>query len=324
MPKNSKNPTLSLSRLQLLESIFRNRSLSAAAKECGLSVSAASRQLSQAREDFEDELFVRSGYDMIPTDRMSELEEELAPLLARLQALTDKDDFDPSKIQKTFRIMTADNGFIAFIAPALKDINRQAPRASIEILNLSPDKLGEFLREGRADLAIMPRVPAAADLASLPLARIKKHIMMRRGHPLALDLIRNGVSSLTIDKIIQWPQAYTNLTPQAKILKPESAPCHLSFPYLNSSPAVLLDTNYIDWVPESSVKYWERIPGLISFELPDSICPPFTPKLIWSRRSSGNPENVWLRSLIIGKARENYGPVPEHEKNGKASRAHSA
>ncbi|MDL2059939.1 LysR family transcriptional regulator [Mesosutterella sp. AGMB02718] len=311
MSKNSKNPTLSLSRLQLLESIFRNRSLSAAAKECGLSVSAASRQLSQAREDFEDELFVRSGYDMIPTDRMSELEEELAPLLSRLQSLTDKEDFDPSKIQKTFRIMTADNGFIAFIAPALKDINRQAPRASIEILNLSPDRLGEFLREGRADLAIMPRVPAAADLASLPLARIRKHIMMRRDHPLALDLIRNGVSSLTIEKIIRWPQAYTSLTPQAKILKLEEAPCHLSFPYLNSSPAVLLDTDYIDWVPESSVKYWERIPGLISFELPDSICPPFTPKLIWSRRSSGNPENVWLRSLIIGKARENYGPAPE-------------
>lgn len=311
MSKNSKNPTLSLSRLQLLESIFRNRSLSAAAKECGLSVSAASRQLSQAREDFEDELFVRSGYDMIPTDRMSELEEELAPLLSRLQSLTDKEDFDPSKIQKTFRIMTADNGFIAFIAPALKDINRQAPRASIEILNLSPDRLGEFLREGRADLAIIPRVPAAADLASLPLARIRKHIMMRRDHPLALDLIRNGVSSLTIEKIIRWPQAYTSLTPQAKILKLEEAPCHLSFPYLNSSPAVLLDTDYIDWVPESSVKYWERIPGLISFELPDSICPPFTPKLIWSRRSSGNPENVWLRSLIIGKAREKYGPAPE-------------
>lgn len=300
--------SLALSRLSLLESIFRSRSLSSAAKEAGLSVSSASRQLAQARADFGDELFIRSGYEMIPTDRMRDLAAELAPLLAKLRSLTETDVFEPAALTHTFRIMTADNGFMAFLAPVIREFTRQAPRASLEILTISEAEIAPKLRDGRADLAIFPTVPPDADIAGLPLARLTYSILMRRDHPLALELRQHGLDALTKDMIRRWPQAFTSL--QAKLfLDTLDAPSTLRIPYFNTAPFVLLDTDYVAWLPSSAAEYWEHFPGLACFPVPERFTVGFVPSLIWSRRSSGSPENVWLRSLIISSARERLGAV---------------
>ena len=155
MTDSSRAPaTLSLSRLLLLDAVWRLRSLSDAAKECGLSVSTASRQLSQARKDFGDELFIRSGYELYPTDRMNALSNELEPLLARLSGLMRPEEFDPATLRKTFRVMTADNGFMAFIAPSLRLLQEQAPRVSLDIVLPQPESIERMLKDGSIDLAI--------------------------------------------------------------------------------------------------------------------------------------------------------------------------
>lgn len=316
MTDSSRAPaTLSLSRLLLLDAVWRLRSLSDAAKECGLSVSTASRQLSQARKDFGDELFIRSGYELYPTDRMNALSNELEPLLARLSGLMRPEEFDPATLRKTFRVMTADNGFMAFIAPSLRLLQEQAPRVSLDIVLPQPESIERMLKDGSIDLAITPIPQNAADLESLPLARIRKCLLMRKGHPLAKELLEHGLESLTPEKIAKWPQAFTNLVkvPEEKsIVNPPSV---LRVPYFNSIAFALPDTDYIDWIPESAANYWENFPGLISFPLPEDISPAFTPRLIWSARSTHNPEHVWLRSLIISRARELYEAPDTPAKN---------
>lgn len=308
MTDSSRAPaTLSLSRLLLLDAVWRHRSLSDAARECGLSISTASRQLSQAKRDFGDPLFIRSGYELYPTDRMSALSAELEPLLAQLSGLMKPGSFDPATMKKTFRIMTADNGFMAFIAPALKLIQQQAPHVSLEILLPKPALTEQMLKDGSVDLVITPELPCAADLESQPLARIRKCLLMRKGHPLARELLAHGLESLSLEQIIAWPQAFTNLVKTQEAQQFARAPSSIQMPYFNSIAFALLDTDYIDWIPESAANYWENFPGLVSFPVPEKLSPAFTPKLVWSARSTHNPEHVWLRSLIIGRAHELYG-----------------
>ncbi len=326
MTDSSRAPaTLSLSRLLLLDAVWRLRSLSDAAKECGLSVSTASRQLSQARKDFGDELFIRSGYELYPTDRMNALSNELEPLLARLSGLMRPEEFDPATLRKTFRVMTADNGFMAFIAPSLRLLQEQAPRVSLDIVLPQPESIERMLKDGSIDLAITPIPQNAADLESLPLARIRKCLLMRKGHPLAKELLEHGLESLTPEKIAKWPQAFTNLVkvPEEKsIVNPPSV---LRVPYFNSIAFALLDTDYIDWIPESAANYWENFPGLISFPLPEDISPAFTPRLIWSARStqtrstSGSEASSSAARVSFTRRRTRRQKTPDSSSQGQTA-----
>ena len=247
MTDSSRAPaTLSLSRLLLLDAVWRLRSLSDAAKECGLSVSTASRQLSQARKDFGDELFIRSGYELYPTDRMNALSNELEPLLARLSGLMRPEEFDPATLRKTFRVMTADNGFMAFIAPSLRLLQEQAPRVSLDIVLPQPESIERMLKDGSIDLAITPIPQNAADLESLPLARIRKCLLMRKGHPLAKELLEHGLESLTPEKIAKWPQAFTNLVkvPEEKSIVNPPSVLRISTPSLSHCSTRTISTGF--------------------------------------------------------------------------------
>ena len=171
------------------------------------------------------------------------------------------EEFDPATLRKTFRVMTADNGFMAFIAPSLRLLQEQAPRVSLDIVLPQPESIERMLKDGSIDLAITPIPQNAADLESLPLARIRKCLLMRKGHPLAKELLEHGLESLPPEKIAKWPQAFTNLVkvPEEKsIVNPPSV---LRVPYFNSIAFALLDTDYIDWIPESAANYWENFPG---------------------------------------------------------------
>lgn len=75
-----------ISGLRLLRSICRLGTLSAAAEEQKLSISAASHQLAVMKDFFKDELFQRSGRGLIPNRRMGDLLPRIILVLDGLDA----------------------------------------------------------------------------------------------------------------------------------------------------------------------------------------------------------------------------------------------
>ena len=70
----NKASDFTLEELQFLVTLTETHSLTLAAERHHLSMGSASRRLTKLREFFEDQLFVRAGLSMLPTQRMREID----------------------------------------------------------------------------------------------------------------------------------------------------------------------------------------------------------------------------------------------------------
>lgn len=77
--------------------IMQTGSITAAANQLNVTQSAISHGLEKLRGIFQDELFLRAGRGIKPTPRAQQLFEELKPLLASIQSLTEAAEFVPAQ-----------------------------------------------------------------------------------------------------------------------------------------------------------------------------------------------------------------------------------
>ena len=164
---------------------MRERSVSRAAQDVGMSQPAVSRALNTLREMLKDELFVRSSGGMTPTAQARDLAPPVREVLARLQAIFESASFVPVASTRTFRLAVSDH-CAALILPILEErLRREAPGIKLRIRPRRHLAIAGELDMGEIDLAI----GSALDLPS----RFKKQFLfsepyvcvMRQGHPLA-------------------------------------------------------------------------------------------------------------------------------------------
>ena len=182
----TKTPLNNLSGLRLLETLCDLEQLAAAADHLGISISAASRQLNDLRAALNDPLFIRNGVGLVPTARMRAIRPKVQEILAGIQSLTGTDAFSPEKASGTFRILCYDNALRLYIFPILPVIREKAPHLTVSIGFLAnTEQMLDELRDGTADLAILPRPPKRTDMRALDLPSQSYQLLMRRDHPLA-------------------------------------------------------------------------------------------------------------------------------------------
>src|SRR5690554_2655821 len=93
-------PTSALSRIDLnllvaLQLLIEERNVTRAAERLFITQPAMSKTLQRLRDLFDDELFVRSGRELVPTPRTIELQEQLPEMLQDLEGLVKPREFDP-------------------------------------------------------------------------------------------------------------------------------------------------------------------------------------------------------------------------------------
>lgn len=79
---------IDLNRLIIFMAIYECRSVSAAACVLGIKQPAVSAALAHLRQDFDDELFIRSGRGVAPTVAANAIAQRLAPALALLREMS--------------------------------------------------------------------------------------------------------------------------------------------------------------------------------------------------------------------------------------------
>ena len=93
----------------IMNSIYTEGSLTKAAEVVGITQPAVSNALSRLREKFDDELFVRTGSGMVPTQKTENIIKDIQNALQLMQkSVNEPDEFDPATGQKTFRISLGD------------------------------------------------------------------------------------------------------------------------------------------------------------------------------------------------------------------------
>lgn len=166
MAKNSAEKALeSIPSMRLLVAVCRKKSLTEAAKGLGMSLSAASHQLSVLKDAAGDPLFLRTDKGLAPTSAMKELLPKLESIIDAVDSLRKPAVFDPATAKRDIRILTYDMGYLAFVLPVVPRLQTESPglRINVDFLESREFALNE-LRLGKADLCINPGLLNQSDV----------------------------------------------------------------------------------------------------------------------------------------------------------------
>src|SRR5438552_1355780 len=109
-PSRPLSRQLDLNLLELFETVYRTRNLTAAGAHLGLTQPAVSRGLGRLREMYGDALFVRQQRGVVPTPFADSLVSPVASALEILRSTVQRPTFSHSQEERTFRVAMADIG----------------------------------------------------------------------------------------------------------------------------------------------------------------------------------------------------------------------
>ena len=154
---------LDLNLLVALDALLTERSVSLAAERICLSQSATSSALGRLRDYFGDELLVVKGRQMALTARGETLVDPVRAVLEQIKAtIAITPPFDPATSDRTISFMASDYVTEVLLAPALRDLETEAPNMRFEIQPMY-DQPVESLERGQVELLLTVDYVVSAD-----------------------------------------------------------------------------------------------------------------------------------------------------------------
>jgi DNA-binding transcriptional LysR family regulator len=170
--------------LLVFRELARRRRTTAVAAHLGLSQSAVSHALARLRDLFGDPLFLRRPHGLEPTARAAELAPRIEALIEAIDASLRPDAaFDPSRIDRFFRVVATEHAGEAIAARLAPRLRAFAPRARFVWQFARGYVALEALRRGQADVALGRFEALPAGLVGEPLFEDRYCVVARRDHP---------------------------------------------------------------------------------------------------------------------------------------------
>jgi len=187
---------LDLNLLHVFDTIYREGSLTRAARALHLTQPAVSHSLSRLREHFDDPLFSRQGNQMVPTPLARRFLESMRPGLTQIHSAVNQfHAFDPANQRKTYSLALRDILESTFLPklmgrlesyPELEIVSQRVPRRDMETQ----------LAAGKLDFAVDVLLPVSNQTGHELLRHDRLVVLARKGHPLT-------GGGLTLDKYLE-------------------------------------------------------------------------------------------------------------------------
>jgi DNA-binding transcriptional LysR family regulator len=176
---------LDLNLLHVFDTIYREGSLTRAAKALHLTQPAVSHSLSRLREHFDDPLFSRQGNQMVPTPLARRFLESMRPGLTQIQgAVNQFHAFDPASQRKTYSLALRDVLESTFLPQLMKRLETY-PELEISSQRTPRRDMETQLAAGKLDFAVDVLLPVSNQTAHERLRRDRLVVLARADHPLA-------------------------------------------------------------------------------------------------------------------------------------------
>lgn len=302
----NKASDFTLEELQFLVTLTETHSLTLAAERHHLSMGSASRRLTKLREFFEDQLFVRAGLSMLPTQRMREIEGDVKEVLRTMEVLLHRNVFELAKTERPVRILSADNGIATLLAECFEPFYEQVPKSQLIIEQVGPD-IFDRLRDNSADLALYPISNVPKDFHVTELYKTRRGILVREGHPLIDRYEKRG--RITMQDLTAYRQIRTTFPGAPEWAGPLSRNATtmqevaLEMPFFLAVPMVLAKTDFTYTAPVITLMQAVRRSGVSLRMLPaPAELATFSPCLIWHHCTHTDPFLQWVRGLITASA----------------------
>ena len=279
----------------IMNSIYTEGSLTKAAEVVGITQPAVSNALARLREKFEDDLFVRTGSGMVPTQKTENIIKDIQTALQLMQkSVNEPDEFNPSTSQKTFRISLGDINEGRILGILMGKIEKQAPAIKLECYYTARDQVPHALATNELSFAIDPFIPNSKDTNSTKVFTDQFVIAHRANHPVS------QISELTMDEVLKLK--YINISNrkrgasvvememQKMQLQPEIA---LRAQHYLVTPEIVRSTDLCLLCSETFAKKH----GLSYIEIPFNV-PPLEQYLIWHNSDDNDGSHIWMRDLI--------------------------
>lgn len=302
-----------LNLLVYLDVLLRERNVTHAANQLGLSQPAMSSGLKRLRALFNDPLLVRTREGMLPTERGLQLQPMVREVLASIdQVIQPKQDFESSVTHRTFRIMASDYTESTLIPPLLKLLRQQAPGITLDIMTPSDVNFAD-VEQGKVDMVINRFDSLPQSFHQTTLWKDTFSCVMRADNPVlrSYDLqtylcaqhiwvsktgmgVGVGVDPEDVQRLGWVDEAIGRLGQKRNI----------SVFTRHYQVAMLLveQSDLIATVPTRMAQLAQTNPQLVR-RAPPLLIPPLELKMAWSPLLQQNAAHQWMRRLIQAVAR---------------------
>ncbi|QEI08038.1 LysR family transcriptional regulator [Pigmentiphaga aceris] len=288
---------LDLNLLLTLHTLLTEKHVTRAALQLHKSQPAVSHALAQLRERFDDPLLVRRGGGLSLTPRAQALMQPLAEALGHLNALLRTPVFEPSQVQRRFRLALSDYAARLVLPPLIRRLRTHAPGLDLSVSQASRDAMLAQLADGEIDLALGVFPTLAQNIQaellfeeSFVCIADKNALPARGGLSLDTWLARPHVLvSMRPDDGNEIDQALDALGLHRRIA--------LALPHWSAALEVVAGTDLILTIARRSLPNARHLPGLRQFAAPLTL-PRFAFQQAWHVRRDGDAAHAWLRREI--------------------------
>jgi DNA-binding transcriptional LysR family regulator len=297
---------LDLNLLLVFDALHRCRSVVAAADELAISPSACSHALARLRGSLGDELFVRRGSAMQPTS----LAEQLGPAVAEaLQLLSDKlgdaEDFSPQTSTQTYRFVATDFTTFALLPALIARVEREAPRARIQVLPSRHRDATADLQEAGAHFALGfsdEFSPSQEGLEALDATSRDYVVAVRRGHGrigARLSLEQYLAERHVVVKLwSQEPGVIDTALTQLGLRRDVAVELHS----IMAAPFIVANTDMLITLPRLVAEQLGETARIKTYPVPFAA-PRYTLKVFFQRRHLNSRWHRWMREQILATSR---------------------
>ncbi|MTI13323.1 LysR family transcriptional regulator [Sansalvadorimonas verongulae] len=315
-----------LNLLVYLDTLLRERNVTRAADQLGITQPAMSNGLRRLRDLFNDPLLVRTSDGMTPTARALALQPLIRNVLSDVeQAIRPQTDFDALSSKRVFRIMASDYAESTLIPLLLRQLRKDAPNITLDMLTPSDVDFHD-VEQGRVDMAInrfddMPQSFHQSIIweDGFSCLMSKKNLIRRKftlenylqARHIWVSKTGMGVGVGVNPEDIQrlgWVDDALNRLGQKRQIAVFTRHYHVAMQLSRQN-------DLIATLPTRAAKLMSDDPELVIMPPPFFI-PPIELKMAWSPLLQQDSGHRWLRRLIVELARR-------PELNPRSTRAES-
>ncbi len=293
--------SLSGQHLKVFVTLHEVGTVTATADTLHTTQSAVSHSLQKLRLIFGDELFVRSGRSVVPTQRSLEIYPQIKAILDNLKQLTNQQAFEPATADISYRI-SANDYQQDLILP--KVYNAVSPLVASLYLEIYPYSKGsenhtlELLRSQQIDLMFSPFTPNHNDIMAVRIFHdtfVCFFDATQRNAPSSLQDFRQAdYIGLTFRRTL--PTDDQNEEQVIQTIEAINQRTKIIVNGFSSIPYFLEGTTRLALLP-SRLKdtYFQQLQYA---QLP-FYAPVLTMYMLWHKRYQNDPQHKWFREQVI-------------------------
>jgi DNA-binding transcriptional LysR family regulator len=279
----------SLDRMRVLEALLRTRSAKSAAAELGVARSTTTKTLGLLRSELSDQLLQRRGGRLHLTPRAERLVDPLGEALSALDRLLEDRG---TQVGRACTAIAMRDEFVLALAPELVTrLAAERPQTTLKFLTYQHQTLSDDLARRTVDIAVAVHPPRSAELATTLLYREPYVCITADPMPLTLE---RYLSTAHVTTTSHLPNTGVDLVLAQNGYKRRIA---AQVPHLAALFEVVESEGLCATLPVRVMRALR--PSALFIQPPPIAIPPRRVMLVWHREYEQDPDNRWLRGLLM-------------------------